>query len=384
MSTAAARGEARSSEDGRALQEAQILYEMNSSNIGDTILASYRAATVLDRKWYKAWHSLALRHFLETQRYENEHAAVTENIVGRHVVPAVHGFFRAIQLSTSETTLQDTLRLLTAWFNYSRYESVAQAVQEGFNAVPIRTWLQVIPQILARIHIRSESTRRLIQQLLVEVGKAHPQAILFSLYVTARSDNAERSHAAKEVLAQLHDPHAELVEETEVVSRELIRITLLLPEMWQEALRTASSHYYVLRDVMEMMHVLRQMHKRTHNPETLREFHFVQMFGGDLAAAEALLLKYFAADAAHRNETLVQQAWDTYSMLFRRIDKLFPGPTTLTLKDTAPALLKCRDMRLAVPGSYSPDEPLVTVSSFDPHIYVYGTKQRPRRMYIYG
>ncbi|KAJ2715121.1 phosphatidylinositol kinase- protein kinase tor1, partial [Coemansia spiralis] len=381
---AAARGAARASEDGRAWQEAQILYELNSSNIGESILESYRAATVLDRKWYKAWHSLALRHYLETQRYENEHATVTEDIVGRHVVPAVHGFFRAIQLSTSETTLQDTLRLLTAWFNYSRYEKVAQAVQDGFNAVPIRTWLQVIPQILARIHIRSESTRRLIGQLLVEVGKAHPQAILFSLYVTARSDNAERSHGAKEVLAQLHEPHAELVEETEVVSRELIRITLLFPEMWQEALRAASSHYYVQRDVMEMMHVLRQMHKRTHNPETLREYHFVQMFGGELAAAEALLVQYFAADAAHRNEALVQQAWDTYYVLFRRIDKLFPGPTTLTLKDTAPALLKCRDMRLAMPGSYNPDEPLVTISSIDPHIYVYGTKQRPRRMYLYG
>ncbi|KAJ1725977.1 phosphatidylinositol kinase- protein kinase tor1, partial [Coemansia biformis] len=209
-------------------------------------------------------------------------------------------------------------------------------------------------------------------------------AILFSLYVAARSDHQERSHAAKEVLAKLHDLHPDLVEETEIVSRELIRITMLFPEMWQEALRNASSHYYVQHDVMEMMRVLRTMHKRTRNPETLREYHFVQMFGSELATAEALLVQYFAADAAHRNETLVQQAWDTYYLLFRRIDKLFPGPTTLTLKDTAPALLKCRDMQLAMPGTYDPDRALVTISSFDPVIYVYGTKQRPRRMYVYG
>ncbi|KAJ1732407.1 phosphatidylinositol kinase- protein kinase tor1, partial [Coemansia biformis] len=97
-SAAAPRGNARASEDGRARQDAQFLYELNSERIGESILESYRAATVLDRKWYKAWHSLALRHYLETQWYENEHTAITEDIAERHVVPAVHGFFRAIQL----------------------------------------------------------------------------------------------------------------------------------------------------------------------------------------------------------------------------------------------------------------------------------------------
>ncbi|KAJ1746371.1 phosphatidylinositol kinase- protein kinase tor1, partial [Coemansia sp. RSA 989] len=207
----------RMSEDGRSQQDAQFLYELRGERINEAILESYRAATVLDRKWYKAWHSLALRHYHVTQRFETEHGSITEEVVENHVVPAVHGFFRAIQLSKSDTTLQDTLRLLTAWFNYSQFESVAQAVQDGFNSISIRTWLQVIPQILARIHINSESTRRLIRQLLVEIGKNHPHAILFSLYVAARSDHTERSQAAKDVLAKLHDVYPELVEETEVV-----------------------------------------------------------------------------------------------------------------------------------------------------------------------
>ncbi|KAJ2341590.1 phosphatidylinositol kinase- protein kinase tor1, partial [Coemansia sp. RSA 2618] len=212
----ASRDGIRASDDGRSKQDAQFLYDLKGDRIDKAILESYRAATVLDRKWYKAWHLLALRHFHEMQRYEIEHACITEDMVGTHVVPAVHGFFRAIQLSKSDTTLQDTLRLLTAWFNYSQFESVAQAVQDNFNSISIRTWLQVIPQILARIHIKSESTRRLIRQLLVEVGKSHPHAILFSLYVAARSDHAERSHAAKDVLAKLHDVYPELVEETEL------------------------------------------------------------------------------------------------------------------------------------------------------------------------
>ncbi|KAJ2473934.1 phosphatidylinositol kinase- protein kinase tor1 [Coemansia sp. RSA 2322] len=371
--------------DGPAVDhDAEFLFKLKGDRIKESILESYRAATVLDRKWYKAWHSLALRHYYETQQYDGEHSSVTEDIIEKHVVPAVHGFFRAIQLSKSDTTLQDTLRLLTAWFNYSQHESVAQAVLDGFNTVSIRTWLQVIPQILARIHIRFESTSRLIKQLLVEVGKFHPHAILFSLYVAARSDHVDRSQAAKDVLAKLHDLSAEVVEETELVSRELIRITLLFPEMWQEALDNASKCYYGQNNPEEMMKILKPMHERARNPATLREYHFMQMFGNELRAAEEHLDQYFAAEAGRRNEAFMQQAWESYYVVFRRIQKLFPEPTSLALKDTAPTLLMCRDMHLAVPGTYDPDREVVRISWFDPVVFVYGTKQHPRRVHIAG
>ncbi|KAJ1726692.1 hypothetical protein LPJ61_005017, partial [Coemansia biformis] len=195
-----------------------------------------------------------------------------------------------------------------------------------------------------------------------------------------------RSHAAKEVLAKLHDLHPDLVEETEIVSRELIRITMLLPEMWLEALREASSHYYEHRDVMEMMRVLRTTHKRmrTRNPETPYEYLFVQMFGGDLARAEALLDSHSAAKSARLKSSLLKQAWDIYGHLYKAFTKMFSGRMTLTLKDTAPVLLRCRDLRLAMPGAYDPDRALVTISSFDPVINLYRTLRRPRRICVIG
>ncbi|KAI7830142.1 armadillo-type protein [Kickxella alabastrina] len=341
--------------EAQAAKDAEFLYRLKGDRINDSIIESYRAATVLDSKWYKAWHLLALRHFHETQQYDMEHGTVPEDVIAQHVVPAVHGFFRAIQLSKSNTTLQDTLRLLTAWFNYSQHESVAQAVQDGFNTVSLRTWLQVIPQILARIHNQFESTSKLIKQLLVEVGKFHPNAIMFSLYVAARGTHPKRSQAAKDVLAKLHDLAPELVEETEIVSRELIRITLLFPEMWHDALDNASKYYFKQHDPEEMMRILKPLHERARNPETLREYHFVQMFGTELATQSSTC-----------PNTLAPQAWESYYVIFRRINKLYPEPKILTLKDTAPTLLQCRDMHLAVPGTYDPDRELVRIDSFDP------------------
>ncbi|KAJ2835173.1 phosphatidylinositol kinase- protein kinase tor1 [Coemansia sp. 'formosensis'] len=365
-------------------QDAEYLYRLQGNRIDSSILESYRAATVLDRKWYKAWHSLALQHYVETQKYDEEHSSITADIIEKHVVPAVYGFFRAIQLSKSDTTLQDTLRLLTAWFNYSQHESVAQAVLDGFNSVSIRTWLQVIPQILARIHIKAEGTSRLIKQLLVEVGKFHPHAILFSLYVVARSDLPKRSQAAKDVLAKLHDLSPEVVEETEVVSRELIRITLLFPEMWLEALESASVAYYGRKDPEEMRKILKPLHERTRNPVTLREYHFVQMFGTGLAAAEEHVKRYFAGEPGPSTDASIQQAWESYYMIYRRIKKHFPGPKSLALKDTAPMLLQCRDMHLAVPGTYDPDREIVRIGSFYHVVGVFSSKQRPRLLWITG
>ena len=43
--------------------------------------------------------------------------------------------------------LQDILRILTLWFNHGSLPDVEAALQEGFAAVSIDTWLVVIPQV---------------------------------------------------------------------------------------------------------------------------------------------------------------------------------------------------------------------------------------------
>ena len=64
---------------------------------------------------------------------------------GRHlpfVVPAVQGFVRSISLNTGNS-LQDTLRLLTLWFEYGQVPEVNEALTEGLRKIKIDNWLQV-------------------------------------------------------------------------------------------------------------------------------------------------------------------------------------------------------------------------------------------------
>ena len=50
-----------------------------------------------------------------------------------------------------------------------------QVLMEGMKTVPKNTWLQVVPQLIARINSPKDLVRNLIHSLLVDVGKQHPQ-----------------------------------------------------------------------------------------------------------------------------------------------------------------------------------------------------------------
>ena len=57
---------------------------------------------------------------------------------------------------------------------YGAYKEVSAAYQQGFTTGSVSTWLQVIPQIIARMDAPSKPVRRLIYDLLVYVGREHP------------------------------------------------------------------------------------------------------------------------------------------------------------------------------------------------------------------
>ena len=50
-----------------------------------------------------------------------------------------------------------------------------QVLMERMKTVPKNTWLQVVPQLIARIDSPKDLVRNLIHSLLVDVGKQHPQ-----------------------------------------------------------------------------------------------------------------------------------------------------------------------------------------------------------------
>jgi FKBP12-rapamycin complex-associated protein len=114
--------------------------------------------------------------------------------------------------------------------------------------------------------------------------------------------------------------------------------------------------------------------------ETLREVSFSQAFGRDLAEAKHYCLLYRESGEVGD----LNQAWDLYYTVFRKIARQLPQLLTLDLKYVSPKLKDAVDLDLAVPGTYQSGKPVIRIMSFEPAAAVVQTKKRPRKMTIKG
>lgn len=260
------------------------------------ILNDYAAATQLAPDWYKAWHAWAYMNFETVLLYKNREPNAdassqsekkpTPEFIQLHTVPAVEGFFKSINLSHG-SSLQDTLRLLTLWFDYGHYSAVHEALVEGIRTIEIDVWLQVIPQLIARIDTPRALVGKLIHSLLIDIGKSHPQALVYPLTVASKSSFVARKNAANQVLKSMCTHSSDLVTQAAMISEELIRVAILWHEQWHEALEEASRLYFSEHDVKAMFKTLEPLHAMLERgPHTMKEVSFSQAYGRDLNDAQ--------------------------------------------------------------------------------------------------
>ncbi|PSN34470.1 Serine/threonine-protein kinase mTOR [Blattella germanica] len=375
----------------------ESLHGINEHTI-PAVLQCYATATDHDTSWYKAWHAWAYMNFetvlfykqqqnqqttdgSSSNRSQTERAGLPSSLyISQFTVPAVEGFFRSIALSHG-SSLQDTLRLLTLWFDYGQWPEVYDAIVEGIRTIEIDTWLQVIPQLIARIDTPRALVGRLIHHLLIDIGKHHPQALVYPLTVASKSASTARRNAANKILKSMCEHSPVLVQQAVMVSDELIRVAILWHELWHEGLEEASRLYFGERNVKGMFDTLEPLHAMLERgPQTLKETSFNQAYGRDLMEAQEWCHRYKVSG----NVRDLNQAWDLYYHVFRRISRQLPQLTSLELQYVSPKLLMCRDLELAVPGSYTPGQPVVRIAQIQSSLQVITSKQRPRKLCIKG
>lgn len=357
-----------------------------------SVLKCYEKATEFDKDWYKAWHSWAYINFETVLLYKHKQDKEGDNLASKpdggyqdidmneHAVLAVKGFFKSIYLSKG-SSLQDTLRLLTLWFEYGHLDQVSNAISDGIKMVDKNTWLQVIPQLIARIDTNRLLVPKLINDLLVDIGKIHPQALVYPLTVASKSSSPIRRNAADKILKSMSEHSPTLVRQAIMASDELIRVAILWHEMWHEGLEEASRLYFGEKNTDGMLRILEPLHRMmARGPQTLKETSFTQAYGRDLGEAHEWCQRFKQTG----NIRDLNQAWDLYYHVFRRISRQLPQLTSLELHYVSPNLLKCQDLELAVPGSYAPGQDIVRIAYFHRSLEVITSKQRPRKLVIRG
>ncbi|PPD85571.1 hypothetical protein GOBAR_DD17494 [Gossypium barbadense] len=367
------------------------------------ILTAFRNATQCATKWAKAWHAWALFNTAVMSHYT---LRGFPTIASQFVVAAVTGYFHSIACAANtkgvNDSLQDILRLLTLWFNHGATSEVQMALQIGFSHVNINTWLVVLPQIIARIHSNNHAVRELIQSLLVRIGQSHPQderigcnttvslcengefwllaskyengefwffygstrredaALMYPLLVACKSISNLRKAAAQEVVDKVRQHSGVLVDQAQLVSKELIRVAILWHESWHEALEEASRLYFGEHNIEGMLKVLEPLHEMLEegamrDNTTIKERAFIEAYHHDLSQAYECCVKYKRT-----------------------------GKDAELTQSVSPELVECRDLELAVPGTYRAESPVVTIASFAHQLDVITSKQRPRKLTIHG
>ncbi|EDW03717.1 serine/threonine-protein kinase Tor [Drosophila grimshawi] len=343
-------------------------------------LECFAQATSYDPNWYKAWHLWAYMNFKVVREKSPSGLDSDRSIIQKYAVPAVQGFFRSISLIQGNS-LQDTLRLLTLWFDYGHHAEVFHALDSGMKVIEINTWLQVIPQLIARIDTHRRLVGQLIHTLLIDVGKNHPQALVYPLTVASKSASLSRKNAAFKVLDSMRKHSPTLVEQAVMCSEELIRVAILWHEQWHEGLEEASRLYFGDRNVKGMFEILEPLHAMLdRGPQTLKETSFSQAYGRELTEAYEWTQRYKTSAVLMD----LDRAWDIYYHVFQKISRQLPQLTSLELPYVSPKLMTCKNLELAVPGSYNPGQELIRISHIKTNLQVITSKQRPRKLCIRG
>ncbi|KAJ3451110.1 serine/threonine-protein kinase mtor [Anaeramoeba flamelloides] len=450
--------------------------ELNDRNdfIDFEAIKSFELATRHDPKWYKGWHNWALLNSkiiseMKTKKSQTQ-SSLTFNEINNHLIPAIKGFFKSISLNQGAKSVPDTLRLLTLWIENGKYEIVGKTFLNEFTSLPIEIWLRVIPQIIGRINTPIEQVREIIFHLLNELGKKHPQSLVYQLnvaYISAsettkinekknktknliNSNNKNQNNILlqskrsnihtlsnsflsdelilikkkkkkkikvkkkfkkknitenlkkkniqkkknhekkrKKIIENVtealmegmrsHSPH--LIEEANLVSNELIRIGILWEELWYSGIEDASRELFGNENYIGMIKILKPLHAMIEKGgKTMREISFIQLYLRELIEAKEWCEKFLETF----EENYLNQAWNIYCNIYQKIHLNLPNMNNMELKYISPKLKNVKNLELAIPGTYWPNSEILKIKEFSHNINVILSKQRPRKLKIYG
>ncbi|EGR30890.1 phosphatidylinositol 3- and 4-kinase family protein, putative [Ichthyophthirius multifiliis] len=361
--------------------------DLSQPEIIEKIERFYQSSKNFKADYYKTWHHYALLNFDAINIAHNSLGENQEEKKQQYIKNALEGFMKSISLGASQEhkspyLFQDSLRLLSIIFEYGELEEVNNKFLEDYKQIDIRAWIEVVPQIIARISISKKDIQRLLHQLLIHIANHHPQALIYPLTVACKSKTQGRQQAANQIISDIKTHSPTLVNQAMLISAELNRTAILFKEQWHEGIKEAwesflqgkNSHQHLIKVLLGLHEMM------TMQPESLSEISFHQNFGAEVFEAEAWLQRYNTTE----NEICLCQAFDIYYKIYQRINHQLESLDYVYLENVSPKLLETKNCEISIPGLYKPSRPVIKISCFQPKLDVLFSKMHPRKLFIYG
>ena len=366
--------------------------EENDDKIEVNLINKYLIlSTKYNKTSYKLWHSYALFNYKYYKYLSKNKLSVNDEI--SFASNAVNGFKNSLIIGgkNKNKTFQDLLRLLDIFFNSGiKNNDLLFVISNALNVIEIEAYLNVLPQLICRFDIKEKKVLEILINILVKIGSAHPQAVIYSFIVMKLSSSKKRKSAAAQILYSICKKNPlinELVKECEMFINEINKCAMLLHEEWFETLENTSKMYYT-KDYQGMVKYLYKLHEKAKiKPETMYEIHFYQNFGSEINEAE-----YFLKDFIENNNLIsLNQAWDIYLNIYSGINEKYEKFETISLEYVSSKLNKFKDSKICLPGSYivknenySKLNKLIRIQRMGQILKVFNTKQHPRKISMIG
>lgn len=314
---------------------AQGLNEESQKGVGK-VINLFKESIMLDNKVVKTWHLFALTNYKRIQQImaSKDKSTISDSPHSQGLLylikDACEGFIKSISIGGSEftETLQDTLKLLELWFKFGDIPEIQKQLKDAYGEIDISCWLNVVPQMIAKLDIPNDIILENALNLLEYVGMRYPQGIVFQLILASQSNKERRKNSALGLIAKLREQKKQFVDDAETISMELQRVAILQQEEWLEFMDEAFK--YMKEGNYQMgIQIMADLHKRTESdPESHNEILFYQKYGYLIKEAENYKQQYLR----YNDVVAMYSVGEIYNQLFTSMREEMDSMQTVSIK----------------------------------------------------
>ncbi|VFQ78326.1 unnamed protein product [Cuscuta campestris] len=332
----------------------------------------------------------------------------------------LNGFDRVSKYKTMSYTLKATLYVLHILVNYGL--ELKDTIGPAFSAVPMLPWQEIIPQLFARLCSHPEQVvRKQVESLLVMLSKLSPWSVVYPTLVDVNSCEKEPPEELRQILACLNKLYPKLVQDAQMMIKELENVTVLWEELWLSTLQDLHA------DVMRRIHLLkdeaariadnvtlshgekskinaakysammapivvvleRRLSSTSRKPETPHEMWFDEVYKEQIKSAISNFKIPPASSAA------LGDVWRPFNNIAVSLAS-YQRKSPISLAEVAPQLALLSSSDAPMPGLekqiiYSEPEEgatapkeIITIASFSEQVTILSTKTKPKKILIVG
>ncbi|WOG84660.1 hypothetical protein DCAR_0103844 [Daucus carota subsp. sativus] len=318
-------------------------------------------------------------------------------------------------------SLRATLYVLHILLNFG--VELKDTLGHALSTVPLLPWQEITPQLFARLSSHPEHVvRKQLEGMLVMLAKLSPWSVVYPSLVDVNSYEEEPSEELRHILACLSKLYPRLIQDVQLVIKELENVTILWEELWlstlqdlhtdvirrinllkEEAARitenTTLSHAeknkinaakYSAMMAPIFVALERRLASTSRKPETPHEMWFHQEYKEQIKMA----ISNFKTPPA--TASALGDVWRPFDSIAASLAS-YQRKSVVTLGDVAPQLAQLSSSDVPMPGLEKqitlsdPERELttaiqgtVTIASFLEHITILPTKTRPKKLVILG